>query len=270
MLAEERGAFWAAIREAPEDDAPRLVFADWLEEHGEADRAEFIRLQCALAKLGPDRRKGRKERARLEPREQELLVAHGSRWLGSLRAVLRGSNPWDLEDGWLDRLRFRRGFINGQDFGLESARRLAAAGEAVEPPDHVWVAECGARYRHESVVEITRWQGAGCVLGLPVGWSSDRDIAAVVESPHLRNLSHLGAWLGQVTDEGVAKLAAWPLAARLRSVDLQDNPITDAGAFALADSPYLGPLHRLDLHRTRLGPAGQKRLRERFGDALQV
>jgi uncharacterized protein (TIGR02996 family) len=31
----------------PADDLARLVIADWLEEHGEADRAEFIRLQCA-------------------------------------------------------------------------------------------------------------------------------------------------------------------------------------------------------------------------------
>jgi uncharacterized protein (TIGR02996 family) len=30
-------------------DTPRLAFADWLDEHGEADRAEFIRVQVALA-----------------------------------------------------------------------------------------------------------------------------------------------------------------------------------------------------------------------------
>ena len=29
------------------DDLPRLIFADWLDEHGDADRAEFIRLQCS-------------------------------------------------------------------------------------------------------------------------------------------------------------------------------------------------------------------------------
>jgi uncharacterized protein (TIGR02996 family) len=33
------------------DDAPRLIFADWLEEHGAAERAEFIRVQCELARL---------------------------------------------------------------------------------------------------------------------------------------------------------------------------------------------------------------------------
>lgn len=36
------------IREYPLDDGPRAVFADWLEEQGEADRAEFIRVQLEL------------------------------------------------------------------------------------------------------------------------------------------------------------------------------------------------------------------------------
>jgi uncharacterized protein (TIGR02996 family) len=44
----EREAFLRAIREDPEDDVVRLVFADWLDERGEHDAAEFIRLQCEL------------------------------------------------------------------------------------------------------------------------------------------------------------------------------------------------------------------------------
>ena len=42
------------LREAaenPHDDAPRLVLADWLEDHGEPERAEFVRVQLALARL---------------------------------------------------------------------------------------------------------------------------------------------------------------------------------------------------------------------------
>src|SRR5215218_7287428 len=38
----------AAVLASPADDAPRLVLADWLDEHGQPDRAEFIRLQCEL------------------------------------------------------------------------------------------------------------------------------------------------------------------------------------------------------------------------------
>src|SRR5688500_16170422 len=41
-------AFLDAIVDAPDDDAPRLVYADWLDDHGDADRAEFIRAQCEL------------------------------------------------------------------------------------------------------------------------------------------------------------------------------------------------------------------------------
>src|SRR5262249_37760559 len=49
----DRGTFIDAILETPDDDAPRLVYADWLDEHGgEADRAraEFIRVGCEVAK----------------------------------------------------------------------------------------------------------------------------------------------------------------------------------------------------------------------------
>lgn len=45
----DRAALLAAIRQFPDNDAPRLIFADWLDEHGEGERAEFIRVQCDLA-----------------------------------------------------------------------------------------------------------------------------------------------------------------------------------------------------------------------------
>lgn len=48
----DRESFLAAIKANPNDDIPRLVFADWLEEHAECDRdvatAEFIRISCTL------------------------------------------------------------------------------------------------------------------------------------------------------------------------------------------------------------------------------
>src|SRR3954463_15201453 len=52
MTSEE--AFVQAILADPEDDTPRLVFADWLDEHGQHARAEFIRLQCRLAAAPED------------------------------------------------------------------------------------------------------------------------------------------------------------------------------------------------------------------------
>lgn len=37
----------------PDDDVPRLVIADWLEDNDDPERAAFIRLQCALAREEP-------------------------------------------------------------------------------------------------------------------------------------------------------------------------------------------------------------------------
>lgn len=42
-----RDALLAAVLANPENDLPRLVFADWLEENGEVERARFIRAQVA-------------------------------------------------------------------------------------------------------------------------------------------------------------------------------------------------------------------------------
>lgn len=47
----ERAAFLSAILAAPDDDVPRLLLADWLDENGDAARAAFIRVQCELARL---------------------------------------------------------------------------------------------------------------------------------------------------------------------------------------------------------------------------
>lgn len=43
-------ALLRAIREHPDDDTPRLIYADWLDEHGQPGRAEFIRVQCELSR----------------------------------------------------------------------------------------------------------------------------------------------------------------------------------------------------------------------------
>jgi uncharacterized protein (TIGR02996 family) len=40
--SEAAALLWAVLL-APDDEAPRLIFADWLEEHGEPDRAKVIR-----------------------------------------------------------------------------------------------------------------------------------------------------------------------------------------------------------------------------------
>jgi uncharacterized protein (TIGR02996 family) len=50
-------AFLQAILESPDDEGLGLIYADWLEEHGDPC-CEFIRVQCQLAKANPVSDKG--------------------------------------------------------------------------------------------------------------------------------------------------------------------------------------------------------------------
>src|SRR4051794_40504879 len=93
-MADEE-AFLQEIAANPEDDTPRLIFADWLEERGDS-QAEFIRAQCAAARsmAGGSCPPG------LQHREQELLR---ERRAASL-AVLQTLGVRDI--------RFSRGFVD--------------------------------------------------------------------------------------------------------------------------------------------------------------
>ena len=57
----QEASFLHAVLENPEDDATRLIFADWLDDNGQPERAEFIRLQVEGARLPLDA-EGQKER----------------------------------------------------------------------------------------------------------------------------------------------------------------------------------------------------------------
>jgi uncharacterized protein (TIGR02996 family) len=50
-MTETERSLLDAVLENPDDDLPRLVYADWLDENGDPKRAEFIRAQIALSLL---------------------------------------------------------------------------------------------------------------------------------------------------------------------------------------------------------------------------
>ncbi|MDB5313612.1 MAG: hypothetical protein JWO38_7814 [Gemmataceae bacterium] len=81
-MTDEQRTFLAAIRANPDDDTPRLVYADWLEEHGDPDRAAFIRVQCELEPIRnrPDHPRA----AVLRAREKVLFDRHWQEWIGQL------------------------------------------------------------------------------------------------------------------------------------------------------------------------------------------
>jgi uncharacterized protein (TIGR02996 family) len=97
-----------AIYAAPHDDAPRLVYADWLQEKGDA-RGEFIALQFARLDAAPT--------AKALAREKSLLARHRKRWTGKLWDAVYQSHE----------LRFARGFVDDVrlNFRGRHPRRLA-------------------------------------------------------------------------------------------------------------------------------------------------
>lgn len=134
-------AFLQTILDDPDDDLPRLIFADWLEEHGDTGRAEFIRAQLERATLpvGSDRSQ------QLLGRERTLLRQHGAHWLqpirqamgdpqqpGAVRQLVESalgrreitSWGWHLENG----VEYRRGFVHSLSM---TTAALNAYGEAV-------------------------------------------------------------------------------------------------------------------------------------------
>lgn len=62
----------AAVIARAEEDAPRLMYADWLDDHGDPDRAAFIRTQVALWDKNP----ADADYVELLNREEELLSNH--------------------------------------------------------------------------------------------------------------------------------------------------------------------------------------------------
>jgi len=76
---DDETAFLRAILAAPGDPLPRLVYADWLEEQGDADsarRAEYLRAECRLDGLPADD----PARRRLQDRLGELRRLVGDDW----------------------------------------------------------------------------------------------------------------------------------------------------------------------------------------------
>ncbi len=100
----EADAFLDAIVDNPDDDTPRLVYADWLQEHGQENYAQFIRLQCAAAREKP----WSDEANRLWEEIGRVWTKLDQEWLPATRdEALWYTN----QEGLLDAVHFERGFF---------------------------------------------------------------------------------------------------------------------------------------------------------------
>jgi uncharacterized protein (TIGR02996 family) len=269
-------AFLAAVLGAPDDDTPRLVYADWLMEQGDP-RGEFIHVQCRLARLSPDdpRRPG------LELRERQLLQEHRCMWERPL-------------DGFGSRLVFRRGFVEGMTLDAEIFLRRGEELFRRAPLRRVWLWLAsnllGAVTATPLLLRLVDLDLSGDIL-------TEAEVRDLAHSPYLANLTRLALIGTDLTSEGVGALSRSLALRNLCTLDLHMNRIDCGGARALADSPHLGQLTALNLFRNRIqdagavalaesvwlrslrrlslrdnpvGPRGREALRRRFGEGVQV
>jgi uncharacterized protein (TIGR02996 family) len=212
----------------PDDDLPRQALADWLEEQGRQDHAEFIRVQLELARIAIEDER----RPYLLSRQAWLLARHAKEWGRHLRGLAR---RWE----------FRRGLVEGVT--LRADRFLAHAEKlfALAPIRHLRLvtdasqnlADCPQLAR---VSELT-------LSGTPVSSTNPSPLHALLRSPHLQGLRSLRirAWtlrreellaISGLADLGVLELRSCSLGVYPRSEDL-----------ALARSGTLARLRHLSL-----------------------
>jgi uncharacterized protein (TIGR02996 family) len=290
--------FLAAINAHLDDDTPRLVFADWLQENGDEPRAEFVRLQCAAARGDTSAAK----------RADALLKGHRTRWL-------RGLPKWciDQPGGCV----FRRGFVAAmtvrgrhwlrspfdkpRDAGGQAIRRITALEEL--RIEQVWNTVVESRTLAGIRSLILPSAGSALIESLAkspalpsltslaieakssdgVSQRSFRQLFATdqlaglrrfrVESVPLGLVIVVGLWVGwfagleelrlrhvSLDAAGVQALVLAPAVANLRVLDLLNNPLGDDGLRHLLAAPALRNLEELCLSLCDLTAASARSL----------
>jgi uncharacterized protein (TIGR02996 family) len=247
----DRDALLHAIGEHPEEDTPRLMYADWLEENGEPERADFVRNQVELGRPG------------ISAAEKHPFVRKNVHYLMNWERHWREQLPKIDGIEWGD---FNRGLIEEVRAATETpVVRYATAIFAV-PGIHIlrlWRLTDGGLLA--GVPELVHLRVFRVIYGAQA--NALRDLFA---SPHLAKLTAIDLHGSRANNVVVAELAdgRFPDLADLR---LSSNAIGDNGALALANSPHLTKLRHIDLYGNPINDrAARSALRKRFGTALQM
>jgi uncharacterized protein (TIGR02996 family) len=228
-----------ACKAEPDDDAPRLILADWLEEHGDADRAAFLRLQVQTPDITEDDRP----------------------------PVRRWAEPWErlgeeiratpCNGAGLYHVQFRRGFLRVRDAYQELYDRLD---RILNPPfDWTWVEEIKFGSWHDG--DWTPLFQSPRLLELNRLEFSDDDYrsnlcAALLASPYLATLRHLKMLMAGLDDDGAERLSQCNGLSGIRSLHLAEMPVGQSGARAMARSELWDGLRTWRVRGARFGDTG--------------
>jgi uncharacterized protein (TIGR02996 family) len=289
----DEDALLSAIAAHPHEDTPRLVYADWLDEHGQPVRAEFIRAQIEIARLELLPRAAQNAFVPVYRRHQQLLDDHRPELLGPLAP---------LDD--VATIMFRRGFVSEIRLPVSVFLEHAALVAGQRPLPYVSVTRVVGRLfeflrnpNTNSVASIHGWYSPSPddhpprdpvyavdlvnwiehltrleVLDLESCGVTDLycDLADDFSVPSLREIDLSN---NHITDDGVSNLLLTALPQQLTRLVLGGNFITDVGALALAERWPTGDADRLkdlNLRFTQIGQAGQTALLNRFGGRVHL
>ncbi len=263
-----------ACKDAPDDDTPRLILADWVEDHsrGPADLGRAVALRAGVAAA---RLEDVDDRQRMEWRATEQLNEFQKEWL---HALLSCCDNVDSE--------LRRGLFDVTTFDTTFLTRAGTA--LAESEEWQWVDHLRLTgYYHARPAEALL---ASCLLpslnGLDLSRSlcfpqDVRDLAesaqcaglvalslaaargalrTLTESPHLARLRSLSLRSSTPDAADVTALAESHALPALREIDLSWNNLRDRGVALLAASPRFADLESLDLGSNGIGNAGARAL----------
>jgi uncharacterized protein (TIGR02996 family) len=238
-----REALLAAIIAHPEDDTPRLVYADYLDETGDpndAARAELIRTQIDTASLPAG-----------DPRRRELESVARQLWERHREAWFAGIKPSKLPYP-------ERGFVT--NWGWYSPTEIASDAPifAREPISSLTMSvsatALGAmemRPEFARIGELKLWPGETDDAGLVPFFSSP-------QMSGLHSLWIMGKWVRPWSPmpESTRLLASRPQYSSLERLKIEHATVGDDGARRLAASTTLNRLRYLGLGQCEIGIDG--------------
>ncbi|MBX3155075.1 MAG: TIGR02996 domain-containing protein [Deltaproteobacteria bacterium] len=221
-----------AILAAPDDDAPRLVYADLLQQRGDP-RGELIALQCNPP---PAEAAARAAHAR---REAELCRLHRAQWLG---AWFPHARHHELARGFLTELSIGASHVARAIRGLAADAHelvhLRALDLTWDDTDHLGDADLEAIVAHPALANLER---------LEISAHGVRESSVALVARHLPNLAALVLDNQGIGDGAITALVAAPRPlARLRTLALRTQHLSPVVGAALATWPELAHIAELD------------------------
>jgi uncharacterized protein (TIGR02996 family) len=288
-VSDTERALLTAVAAAPDEDTPRLAYADFLDERGDtpaSDRASLIRLQVRAerdlsARSGWDRvdeehrrfwaemdrrkygyqpptvRVGRRKLTPVPPtafdRAQELLARYEEPWAEPFDQWLRRFSDAGMEAAYLN---FRRGFLHRFTMRVDGFRKFAARLFTMAPVVELWFPEEGDRYgRLADRRELARVRALDLRSHMATPGAED-GMEELLRSPHLAGLKCLtthGPSESGSEPSGLRALLGPHHLANLETLHL-DSHVQDEFLRALAASAQLPGLTALLVPQATIRP----------------